>query len=100
VDVGLKVLEGVTELKLRLQVIPGTPVEQASATALLNPFNDVTVTVEVAEPPATTVDGDAGEAEIWKSGNPGATVKLSAAMCARMPDAPYTAISNYPAARS
>ena len=64
VEVGLLLLEGATEVGLRLHVTALTPELQVSATALLKPFRAATVTVEVAEPPGATVAGDAGAAEI------------------------------------
>ena len=54
---------GVTEGGRNAQVAPaGRPV-QAKATALVNPFDGVTVTVEVAEPPGATGEGASGVAE-------------------------------------
>jgi hypothetical protein len=54
---------GVTEGGTNAQVAPaGRPV-QASVTALVNPFDGVTLTVEVAEPPGATGEGASGVAE-------------------------------------
>jgi hypothetical protein len=63
VDVAL-VPEGVTDVGLRVQVTLLTKEEQVSATALLNPFTDAMVTVEVAEVPGATVAGVVAVAEI------------------------------------
>ena len=62
-EVPLVLPEGVTDAGFRLQVTPLTPESHVIATALLNPFSAATVTVEVAEPPAATVVGDAAVAE-------------------------------------
>ena len=64
VEVGLVLLEGVTDVGVRLHVTVVTPELQVSATALLNPFSGAMVTVEVAELPGATVAGDAVVAEI------------------------------------
>jgi hypothetical protein len=89
-EVELVLPEGVTDVGLRLHVIPLLE-EHVSATALLNPPTAVTVTVEVAEPPGATVAGEAALAEIWKSAVvPDSTVNVSAAMCERLPEIPVT----------
>jgi len=56
--------EGVTEVGLRLHVTPLATEENVSATPLLNPLIGEIFTVEVAEPPGATVNGDGVSAEI------------------------------------
>jgi len=59
---------GVTEVGFRVQVaFVGQPDETVRLTALLNPFNDVTVMVEFPVLPCATVS-DVGLAESEKSG--------------------------------
>ena len=71
---------GVTEFGLSEQDEPaGVPV-QARATAVVKPFNPVTVTVEVPVAPAATLT-EAGEAAMLKSGLVVPPVPASAAVC-------------------
>lgn len=91
VEVVLLLPEGVTSDGLRAQVTPLIPEEQMRATALWNPFSAAMLTVEVAELPAATVEGDAVVAAIWKPGvDPDSTVNVSAAMREMLPDTPDT----------
>ena len=67
VEVDGELPDGVTVVGFREHVSP-LGATQARDTPLLKPSTAVTLTVEVVEFPATNVPGDAGVAEIWKSG--------------------------------
>jgi len=99
VEVAVPPAGGVTEVGLKLQVAPpvvGQP-DTVRLTALLNPFNEVRVTVEVPEAPCVIVS-DVGFLEIEKFGGGGLTCNVRVVVCVMLPPMPVTVIVYVPVA--
>jgi len=88
VDVAVPPEGGVTEVGLKVPVVPLGRPEIDRLTAELKPFKDVMVMVEVPEAPGA-MERDVGEAVMEKSGAE-ATVRDIVVLCVRAPLVPVT----------